>query len=75
MPVGNTVAEQRDLSVLTWRISRFERVPVRFGNYSSENKVKRPLIESHYLFVANAAVRSSMSGGFGGLNGSQTSES
>jgi hypothetical protein len=45
------------------------------GNYSSENKVKRPLIESHYLFVASAAVLSSISGGFGGLNGSQTSES
>jgi hypothetical protein len=33
------------------------------------------LVESHYLFVTNAAVRSSISGGFNGLNGSQTSES
>jgi hypothetical protein len=40
----------------------------------SENNVKRLWIKSHYLFVANAAVWSCMSGGFAGLNGSQATE-
>jgi hypothetical protein len=35
--------------------------------------MKRSSPEEHYLFVANAAVQSSKSGGFAGLNGSQTS--
>jgi hypothetical protein len=36
--------------------------------------LKRLLIKSHYLFVANAALRSCIGGGFHGLNGSQASE-
>jgi hypothetical protein len=39
-----------------------------------QNILKRLLIKSHYLFVANAAVRSYIGGGFRGLNGSQASE-
>jgi hypothetical protein len=37
--------------------------------------MKRLLIKSHYPFVANAAARSCVSGGFPGLNGSQTRKS
>lgn len=39
------------------------------------NKVKRLLIKSHYLFVANAAAWSCISGGLLGLNGSQANKS
>jgi hypothetical protein len=39
-----------------------------------ENKMKRLVIKSHYLFVANAAALSCIGGGFAGLNGSQASE-
>jgi hypothetical protein len=44
-------------------------------NEALENKVKRPPIESHNFFVANAAVRSCIRSGFPGLNGSQARES
>jgi hypothetical protein len=51
--------EQVDLVVLTWRALRSIAPWVLVCSNFSENKVKRPLIQSHYLFVANAAVQSS----------------
>jgi hypothetical protein len=44
------------------------------GSDSFENRMKRLVIKSHYLFVANAAAWSCIGGGFAGLNGSQASE-
>jgi hypothetical protein len=49
--------------------SRFDRAKIL------RNKVKRLLIKSHYLFVANAAAWSCISGGLLGLNGSQANKS
>jgi hypothetical protein len=53
---------------------KIDRVRVRRGDDFLENKTKRLVIKSHYLFVANAAARSCIGGGFAGLNGSQASE-
>lgn len=53
--------------------SSWLQVPIRRSD-DIENKLKRLLIKSHYLLVANAAVRSCISGGLAGLIGSQASK-